>query len=173
MINTILGIGASLLAPKIMSGIQDQKVHVLHAVPGRVRLQCDRWKYEQTTNNLMHVFKSIPIVKEAHASPITGSLLLTFHSQTLTPEQFDHIVKSAVQTSIATYPELQSDLMNILKNVVSTVNSTMKKQSAGKIDIDSLLSVILIINGVVRIPTNPAFSSSLLYWAYTIITNKK
>ncbi|WP_226527527.1 hypothetical protein [Metabacillus niabensis] len=34
--NTILGTRASILAPMLMSGIQDQKVHVLlHAVPGQ------------------------------------------------------------------------------------------------------------------------------------------
>lgn len=173
MLNAILGIGASLLAPKVMSGIQDQKVNVVHAVPGRVRLQCEKWKNEQTAGNLVKVFSSIPLVKEAKASPVTGSLLLTFKQETLTPEQFDYIVKSAVETSIATYPEIQSDLMNILQNTVKTLDITMKKQSAGKVDIDSLLSIILIVNGVLRMPANPAFSSSLLYWAYTLITNKK
>ncbi|MED4351943.1 hypothetical protein P9265_06280 [Schinkia azotoformans] len=173
MLNTIVGIGASFFASKLMSGMQDQKVKIIHATAGRVRLQCDKWKNEQTSKNLENVFRHNPIVKEVKASPITGSLLLVFHLKTLTPEQFDYIVKSAVETSIATYPELQSDLLSILKNVVKTLDTTMKKQSGGKVDVDSLLSVILIINGVLRIPTNPAFSSSLLYWAYTLITNKK
>lgn len=172
MMNTMLGIGASLLAPKLMSVVQDQKVHVVHALPGRVRLQCDKWKNEQTANNLKAVFQQIPIVSNVQTSPITGSLLLEFHIDTLTQEQFDEVVKKAVQISIATYPDLESQLMVILQNVIKTINLTMKKQSGGTIDIDSLLSLVLIINGVLKLPSNPVFSSSLLYWAYTIITNK-
>ncbi|APH04862.1 HMA2 domain-containing protein [Bacillus weihaiensis] len=173
MIQSILTFGASFLAPKLMAGIQNEKVQVLHALPGRVRLQCDRWKNNYTATNLEKAFKTIPLVTDVRASPITGSLLLTFATQKLTPEQFDNIVKSAVQVSVASYPELQADLMNILKNVIQTIDVTMKKQTGGKVDIDSLLSVVLMINGILKFPAQPAFSSSLLYWAYTIITKKK
>lgn len=169
-VNTILNIGATIIAPKLMANLKDQKVTVVHAIPGRVRLQCDKWKNKPTADNLVKMFQSFPIVKEVKASPITGSLTLQFHVKTITQEQFDEIVQSAVETSVATYPELQADLMAILKNIVKTIDITLKKQSAGKVDVASLLSVVLIINGVLRMPTNPTFSSSLLYWAYTIIT---
>ena len=168
--NSIVSIGATIFAPKLMEKIQHQKVTVVHAIPGRVRLQCDRWKNKQTAENLMKVFQNFAVVKNVETSAITGSLMLEFHVKSLTQEQFDHIVKSAVETSVATYPELESDLMGILKNVIHTIDSTMKKQIGGKIDVTSLLSVVLIINGILKLPTNPTFSSSLLYWAYTIIT---
>ncbi|MGN1400799.1 MAG: HMA2 domain-containing protein [Bacillus sp. (in: firmicutes)] len=172
MLNTILGIGASLLAPKIMSKVQDQKVNVVHASPGRVRLQCNSWKNEQTAKNLLLVFRGIPLIKHAETSADTGSLLLEFRSSALTQEQFDAIVQKAVETSVATYPEMEAQLMSALRSIIGTIDTTMKKQSGGKLDIDSLLSVTLIISGVLKLPANPAFSSSLLYWAYTIITNK-
>ncbi len=173
MLNSILGIGASLLAPKLMAGVQNQKVQVLHASPGRVRLQCDRWKNEQTARNLKSMFQKFPIVKGVDASPITGSLVLVFHTKTLTPEQFDSIVKSAVETSVATYPELQADLMNVLTSLMRTVDTTVKKQSGGRMDIDSLLSVTLIISGLLKYSTSPTFATSLLYWAYSIIDRNK
>ncbi len=172
MLNTLLGIGASFLAPKIMSKVQDQKVNVVHAVPGRVRLQCNKWKNEQTAKNLCSVFQRIPLIRHAEASPVTGSLLLEFTTMSLTQDQFDAIVKKAVETSVATYPEMQAELMGVLKSIVQTVDTTLKKQSGGKLDVDSLLSVSLIIGGVLKMPATPAFSSSLFYWAYTIITNK-
>lgn len=172
MYSTLMGIGLSLAGPKMLSKIQDQKVEVVHAMPGRVRLKCSRWKNERTASNLESVFKQIPLISKVEASPITGSLLLEFKIQTLTQEQFDQIIQQAVHTSVATYPELESDLMVILKNVINTIDNTMRKQSGGRLDIDALLSVVLIVNGILRMPANPAFSSSLLYWAYTIITNK-
>lgn len=173
MFNTVLGVGAYFLAPKLLTQVQEQKVNVVHASPGRVRLRCSRWKNIETARNLTTVFRTIPIIKEVEASPITGSLLLTFNTSTLTQEQFDDIVESAVETSIATYPELRSDLMNILKNIISTVDMTLKKQSGVKVDLDSLLSVALIINGILRFTVNPVFSSTLLYWAYSIINDSK
>ncbi|MGN1386346.1 MAG: HMA2 domain-containing protein [Bacillus sp. (in: firmicutes)] len=169
-LNTIVSIAATMVAPKLMANLKDQKVTVVHAIPGRVRLQCNKWKNEPTARNLVKVFKSFPIVKKVEASPITGSLTLQFHIETMTQEQFNEIVQTAVDTSVATYPEMQADLMSILKNVVKTVDNTIKKESSGKADVASLLSVVLIINGVLKMPMNPTFSSSLLYWAYTIIT---
>ena len=46
MMSTLVGIGASIIAPKLMSQFRDQKVKVVHAMPGRLRLQCDSWKNE-------------------------------------------------------------------------------------------------------------------------------
>ncbi|MGD7008588.1 HMA2 domain-containing protein [Metabacillus sp. 84] len=173
MIKTMLGIGASLAAPKVLSAIKDQKVNVVHAIPGRVRLKCDRWKNEVTASNLTQVFTEVPIVKRVEASAVTGTLLIEFHEPTITQEQFDEIVQGAVNTSVASYPEVQSNLAQILSNLLKTLDSGLKKQTAGRVDTDSLLSVLLIVSGLLKLPANPVYSSSLLYWAYTIISKDK
>lgn len=167
--NALLGFGATLLAPKLMSGLTDQKVQVIHASPGRVRLQCDKWKNGPTARNLNAVFTSVPIVKTVQASPVTGSLLLEFHVPTLTEEQFDLLVKTAVETSVSTFQELPSSLDRILYHSVDTADVTLKKQSGGHVDLDALLSVGLIIGGIHTLVINPAFGSSMLYWAYSLI----
>lgn len=167
--NALLGFGATMLAPKLMSGLTDQKVHVVHAIPGRVRLQCDKWKNEPTARNLMSVFSGVPIVRNVKASPVTGSLLLEFRVQTITEEQFDALVKLAVETSVSTFQELPSSLDQVLQNTVSTVDVTLKKQSGGHLDLDALLSVGLIVGGINTLAINPAFGSSMLYWAYSLI----
>lgn len=167
--NALLGFGATMLAPKLMSGLTDQKVKVVHASPGRVRLQCDKWKNEPTARNLRAVFAGIPIVKDAQSSPVTGSLLLIFHVPTLTEEQFDALVKLAVETSVSTFRELPSSLDTVLQNSVNTVDVTLKKQSGGHVDLDALLSIGLMIGGINTLPLNPAFGSSMLYWAYSLI----
>lgn len=173
MLKTMLGIGASLAAPKIISAIKDQKVHVVHATPGRVRLKCDRWKNEYTASNLTKVFNDVPTVKRAEASSITGTLLIEFYEQMITQEQFDEIVKGAVEISVASYPGIQSDLSQILSNLMQNLDTGLKKQTAGRVDTDSLLSVVLIVSGILKLPANPVYSSSLLYWAYTIISKNK
>lgn len=172
MMNTIVGFGATMVAPAILKRMTDQKVTVLHASPGRLRLQCDKWKNVPTSTNLEMAFQNSAIVQRSSASPITGSLLLEFRLPTLTQDQFDAIVQYAVEVSAATYQELPSSLDTVLKNSISTVDHTLKRQSAGSLDLDSILSVGLLLGGISRLPVNPAFGASMLYWAYSLITNK-
>lgn len=172
MISSLVGLGASLLAPKLLSSITDQKIEVVHAMPGRVRLKCIRWKDEIVVHHLEQTFRQLTIVKSVSGSPITGSLLIEFNVPTLSPEQFDELLKLAVDTSVNAYPYVEAQLMKTMKKTVSTMDGLIKKRSSGKADVDSLLSLFLLIYGVTRFPVNPAFSSSLLYWAYTIITKE-
>ncbi|REB07222.1 hypothetical protein DVB69_10255 [Sporosarcina sp. BI001-red] len=172
MMNTMIGFGATMITPSIFKRMTDQKVTVLHASPGRLRLQCDKWKNVPTSTNLQMAFRKVAIVQRSSASPITGSLLLEFTTPTLTQEQFDTIVQYAVEVSAATYQELPSSLETVLKNTVSTVDHTLKRQSAGSLDLDAILSVALLFGGISKLPVNPAFGASMLYWAYSLITNK-
>lgn len=167
--NMLMGLGVTMVVPKLMKNLQDQKVNVLHASPGRVRLQCDKWKNEPTATNLETAFHQVPIVRSVKASPITGSLLLEFYVPTITPEQFDEIIKTAVKTSIDTYEELPSSLKTVMRSSLRTVDHTLKKQSGGHIDFESAMSVFLIFNGIMRMTTSPVFASTLIYWAYSII----
>lgn len=171
--NMLVGLGTTMVIPKLMKNLQDQKVNVRHASPGRVRLQCDKWKNEPTARNLVTLFEQMPIVKTVNTSPITGSLLLKFNTETLTAEQFDEIVKSAVETSIETYSELPSNLKTAMRSSVSTVDNTLKKQSGGNVDLESAMSVFLIISGILRVTTNPVFASTLIYWAYSLIMDDR
>lgn len=171
--NILVGLGTTMVIPKLMKKLQDQKVNVLHASPGRVRLQCDKWKNEPTAHNLVLLFEQAPIVKNVKTSAITGSLLLEFNTKTLTAEQFDEIVKSAVETSVETYAELPSALKSVLRNSVTTVDNTLRKQSAGNLDLESSMSIVLVISAILRITTNPVFASTLLYWAYSLIMDDR
>lgn len=169
--NMLMGLGATFVIPKFLKRLQDQKINVRHACPGRVRLQCDKWKNEPTARNLMTMFGKVPNVRNVKASPMTGSLVIEFHSKTLTAEQFDEIVQNAVDISVHTYSELPSTLKTVMRNSVKTVDNTVKVQSGGNLDVDSMMSVILMISGVFRISTNPVFASTLFYWAYSLIMN--
>lgn len=170
MMQSLIGVGMSFAAPSIMKRLKDQKVQVLHAMPGRVRLQSNHWKEELIARQLEEEFSAIPLVKTVRASGITGSLLLEFHSDHLTSEQFDEIVQLAVNTSTQMYPYIDSKMKKSMKRGISSVDSALKKQTGGITDIDSLLILWLIFKGTTGLARNPAFSSSLLYWAYTLIT---
>ena len=70
------GRGASIIAPKLMSQFRDQKVKVVHAMPGRLRLQCDSWKNDIVAKALSNHVEKHPLILSSEASPITGSLTL-------------------------------------------------------------------------------------------------
>ncbi|WP_027954573.1 HMA2 domain-containing protein [Halobacillus kuroshimensis] len=169
MIQNLIGLGASLAAPEIMKRMKDQKVQVLHAMPGRVRLQSDHWKNETTAAALEEVFTEIPIVQHVEASGITGSLLILFNSSTLTSEQFDALIQLAVDTSTSTYPYIESKMKSSFRKGMNSLNNAVKKQTGGKTDAESLLVLWLLYKGTTGFGGNPAFASSLLYWAYTLI----
>ncbi|MCC5800836.1 HMA2 domain-containing protein [Rossellomorea vietnamensis] len=172
MIQTLVGLGASILAPSIMKRLKDQKVQVVHAMPGRVRLQSDHWKEEKIAVALESQFSQIPIVKTVRASGVTGSLLLEFHSSHLTPEQFDELIQLAVHTSTQAYAEIDAKMKKKMKKGVHTVDHIIKKQTGGKADFESLMVAWLLFKGATGFAANPAFASSLLYWAYTLITKE-
>lgn len=169
MMNTLVGFGATLFAPRLLQGVQEQKVNVLHASPGRLRLQCDKWKNNIAARLMEERFRSIPLIKNASASSVTGSLLLEFKVPTLTQEQFDAIVQTAVDASVAAYNEMPGNLSKVLNRSLDTVDVTLKKQSGGNLDVDGVLSVLLLFGGITTFPANPAFASSMLYWSYSII----
>ena len=81
LISTLMGIGTSLVTPKVMSQFRDQKVKVVHAMPGRLRIQCDSWKDDIVANALSKNGEKFPLVLSSEASPITGSLTIDiYHS---------------------------------------------------------------------------------------------
>lgn len=171
--NMLVGLGTTMVIPKLMKRLQDQKVNVKHASPGRVRLQCDKWKNEPTAKNILELFQKVPIVHHVETSAITGSLLLEFNTKTLTAEQFDEIVKGAVEASIHTYSELPGSFKLVMQNSVKTIDNTLKRQTGGNLDFDSIMSVFLVISGILRVTTNPVFASTLFYWAYSLIMDQR
>jgi hypothetical protein len=172
MISSLIGLGASIFAPKLLSQLKDQKIQILHAMPGRIRLQCDQWKNQEIATSLENSFKKIPIVKHVTSSPLTGSLLLQFNVQHIEPNDFDQLMQHAVNVSVSTYPYIESKLMKTMRGTVSSFDGLIKKRTSGKVDIDSLLLLLMLGKGVSGFKSNPAFSSSLLFWAYSLIKNE-
>ncbi|QST01065.1 hypothetical protein IMZ31_05730 [Pontibacillus sp. ALD_SL1] len=169
MMQTLIGLGASFAIPGLMKRLKDQNVQVIHAMPGRVRLQSNHWKAEPIAEALEEQFSWVPIVQRVEASGVTGSLLLEFNTPHLTSEQFDELLQLAVDTSIQTYPEVEASMKTSMKKGLSSLDSMIKKKTGAKTDLDSLLVAGLLFKGATGFAANPAFASSLLYWAYTIL----
>ena len=169
LISTLMGIGMSLVTPKIMSQFQDQKIKVVHAMPGRLRIQCDSWKEDTVAKALSENVEKFPLVLSSKASPITGSLTIEF----IMPQQeLDELMKFIVQTASDAILDNDAKLMRGIQKTLGTVDKGIKRQTNGLADFDSLFVLFLLVKGVHSFSHAPAFSSSLLYWAYSIIKGK-
>lgn len=167
-----MGIGLSLVTPKIMSQFRDQKIKVVHAMPGRLRLQCDSWKDDTVADALSNHVENYPLILSAKASPITGSLTMEFIVPHISQQELDELIQFIVQTASDAILHTDAKLMRGFQNTLGTVDKGIKRQTNGLVDFDSLFVLFLLVKGVHSFGHSLAFSSSLLYWAYTIIKGK-
>lgn len=172
LISTLMGIGMSLVTPKIMSQFQDQKIKVVHAMPGRLRIQCDSWKEDTVAKALSENVEKFPLVLSSKASPITGSLTIEFIIPHISQQELDELMKFIVQTASDAILDNDAKLMRGIQKTLGTVDKGIKRQTNGLADFDSLFVLFLLVKGVHSFSHAPAFSSSLLYWAYSIIKGK-
>ncbi|MFJ5623342.1 HMA2 domain-containing protein [Peribacillus loiseleuriae] len=172
MMSTIMGIGASLITPKVMSQFRDQKVKVVHAIPGRLRLQCDSWKNDIVAKALSNHVEKHPLILTSEASPITGSLTLNFVVPHISQQELDELMQLIVQTASDALLYTDAALMRGMQKTLGLVDRGIKKQTNGFADFDSLFALFLFGKGIHAFSNAPAFSSSLFYWAYTIIKGK-
>jgi hypothetical protein len=173
VISPWLGMAGSIIGSRLFSNYSTQKVHVVHAMPGRIRIQCDQWKSKEVAQSIKSAFSGHSLVSQTNVSPVTGSLLLEFNVPHLTKEQLDQIIQHAVNASVSAYPRKKSDLLKSLKGVVKKVDGTIKTKTFGKADLNSILILFLFGKGLSVLKRNPSFAVGLLLWAYGLLTREE
>lgn len=173
MIQPLLGLGASVVGSKMLSSFNAQRIAIQHAMPGRIRLQCNEWKNVSTTNLLKNTLIEHPYIQHVQASPITGSLLIGFTKPQLNTEELDEILQLAVERTAQAYPLQEAKTMQTLKRMFHLLNGNVKRQTKGMLDINTLIILLLLGNGIKSFKRNKAFSASLFFWAYSLFTHQK
>jgi hypothetical protein len=169
--STILGLGAYIVAPKVIGKLREQKIHVVHAVPGRLRLQNNRWKDKYAGRYMEKVIVQHPLIKDCRVSPITGSLLLEFTTPYLQQQELDEVLQLVTDQTVESFAVTNDKMMSTMNHAFNTINDNVKKTTNGYTSIDSLLVIYFMFQGIRSFPVNPAFASSLFYWAYTVLRN--
>jgi hypothetical protein len=172
MITSWLGVAGSVVGSRLISSYSTQKVHVVHAMPGRIRLQCNLWKSKEVSDSLTSSLQSHPLVSQAHSSSVTGSLLLNFNVSHLTKEQLDQLIQEAVDASVRAYPQKKADLLKTLKSAVKKIDGSIKTKTFGKVDLNSILILFLLGKAFSIFKRNPTFATGLLLWAYGFLTRE-
>jgi hypothetical protein len=171
--STLLGLGAYIIAPKLIGKLREQKIQVIHAVPGRLRLQNHGWKDEHVAAYMEKVLIRHPLIESCRVSPITGSLVLEFTIPYLQQTELDELLQLVTDVTVESFAVTNDKLMNTMRGTFNRINENVKKTTNGYTSIDSLLIVYFMFQGIRSFPVNPAFASSLFYWAYTVLKNSE
>jgi hypothetical protein len=102
-----------------------QKVNIVHAIPGRIRLQCNQWKNDKVSHSLELKFREHSLVDRVSVSPITGTLLLELKVKYLTKVQFNQLVQHAVD---AASPHKEGNYIGKIKETVSKKGISLLKK---------------------------------------------
>lgn len=173
MIQSLLGIGASVVGSKILSTLTAQRISILHAMPGRLRLKCNEWNNADIALSLENNLLQHPYIQEATVSPITGSLLIKFAKPYLSMDELDEILKRAVESTKQSYPSKEAQAMRTLKDTLQLIDGRIKAQTKGILDINAIIIFLLVGKGISNLKRNRAFSASLFFWAYSMVVNQK
>ncbi|WP_166239648.1 HMA2 domain-containing protein [Paenibacillus turpanensis] len=174
MLQHLIGIGASIALTHYIQKSKNLNIKVLHASPGRLRLQCDRWKNANIAPVLTKQMEAHRLVERVEVSPITGSLLLLFHAPSLTPDQLDEILKLAVSSTTEGYRRAPSTVMQTMRKTLRRADQNIKVHSRGAFDLKSV--VTLSVLGKVLWDTGRhkhPLAVTLLLWAYTSMDGKE
>lgn len=159
----------SFVGGVIMKNISTLNIQVLHAMPGRIRLQCPAWKSEAVAERLADSLRRHSLVEQASVSPITGSLLVHFTQQHLGQRQFDKFMELVVkQTTVAMEQEASSATI-LMSRIINSVDSRLKIATNGTFDLPSLFGIALATLAVKGFRSNRANSLQQFFWVYRLL----
>jgi hypothetical protein len=173
MFSILGGTIASLVGSSLLSRMSALKINVIHAMPGRVRLQCNTWKNDQVAAVLMKTMKNHPLISQVNCSPITGSLVICFENQYLTNQQFQEVMDLAVKATGKGIGAKKSAATLKMLKAVQELNRGIKVSTKGILDIPAIIILALIIQAVNSFATNRSTAMKQLLWAYRLLREEE
>lgn len=159
----------TLMGGVIMKNFCTLNICVLHAMPGRIRLQCNSWKSEAVAGRLADSLRRHGLVDQVSASAITGSLLIHFRQKHLGREQFDKFMDLVVQQTKAGIELESSSATLLMSRIVNGLDNRVKIATNGIFDLPSLFSIALATLAVRGFRGNRANSLQQLFWVYRLL----
>jgi hypothetical protein len=99
--------------------------------------------------------------------------VLEFTIPYLQQTELDELLQLVTDVTVESFAVTNDKLMNTMRGTFNRINENVKKTTNGYTSIDSLLIVYFMFQGIRSFPVNPAFASSLFYWAYTVLKNSE
>ncbi|MBT9172724.1 MAG: hypothetical protein DDT21_01110 [Syntrophomonadaceae bacterium] len=159
----------SLVGGVIMKNFCTLNIRILHAMPGRIRLQCNAWKSEAVAARLADSLRRHRLVEQVSASAITGSLLIHFTQKHLARGQFDKFMDLVVKQTKAGLEQESASATLLMSRIVNSLDNRVKTATNGIFDLPSLFSIALATLAVKGFRGNRANSLQQLFWVYRLL----
>jgi hypothetical protein len=143
-------------------------IETAHVLPGRVRFRAPGLVGRDTlAKELQKRLAKLEGIESAAVSPISGSVLLRFAPERVTPE----LLLGAVIRLLGLEKEIQrpprSRIGEGIRHTGEALNRAVHEQTSGMIDLWTALAVLLVVLGIRQIAAgNRALGWPLLWWAY-------
>jgi len=152
-----------------MKSICKLNIRVLHAMPGRVRLQCNAWKSNSVAEELTNALRGYSLVESANISPVTGSLLLHFTQKHLNQKQFDGVMDLLVKLTTAGIEKEVSISTLLMGRIINRLDTQVKISTNGICDLVFLFIIALTTQAVRGFSSNRGSSLQQLFWVYRLL----
>jgi hypothetical protein len=159
----------SLVSGAMMKSICALNIRVLHAMPGRMRLQCNAWKSEPVAEGVADSLRRYSFVERVNISPVTGSLLLQFTQKHLSRKQVDKVMDLLAKQTMAGIEKEVSSSTLLMGRIVNHLDSQVKVASNGIFDLLSLFIIALTAQAVRGFSSNRGNSLQQLFWVYRLL----
>jgi len=159
----------SMVSGAIMKNFSRLNIHVLHAMPGRLRLQCKIWKSEAVADDLADSLRKNELVDRVNVSPITGSLLIYFTQKHLDRCQFDEFMDLVVRQTKAGIELEASSTTLLMSRAINGLDSRVKVATNGIFDLPSLFVVALTTQAIRGFAGNRGNSLQQFFWVYRLL----
>ena len=169
MLAAFSGTIISLIGNFVLNKLSTLNVNVVHAMPGRVRLQSNAWKNEHVSAVLVDALQQHPLIAEAGCSPVTGSVVIHFKEARLTNTQFQDVVEASVQATRKAVVAKRSETTRLMAGTVSGVNRKIKERTNGLLDLPAVIVLVLLLQAVQSYGTNKSGAVRELMWAYRLL----
>ena len=159
----------SMVGGAIMKNICTLNIHVLHTMPGRIRLQCNVWKSEAVSERLRDSLQRHYLVDQVSVSPITGSLLVLFTKKHLGQREFDKFMTLLMKQTRAGMEQEASSATLLMSRIINHLDNQVKIATKGTLDLPSLFVIALTSQAVKGFRGNRGNSLQQLFWVYRLL----
>ena len=159
----------SIVGGALLKNLSTLNIHVLHAMPGRIRLQCHVWKSEAIAERLADSIRTHYLVGQVSVSPVTGSLLVHFTQKHLGRRQFDKFMDLLMKQTRAGMEQETASATLLMSRTINRLDSRVKIATKGTLDLPSLFVIALTSQAVRGFSGNRGNSLQQLCWVYRLL----
>lgn len=148
-------------------------LEVQHYIEGRIRLKARTLiENHEGCEKLVETLKSINGIYEIGANALTGSILIKFDENIISPMLLIQVILRVLGLEDEAFAPKVGAISSMVKGTVEAVDHVIYNKTKGILDSKTVLGLLLLGYGVKKIRTERMLPNgvNMLWWAYTLFT---